>query len=273
MVEPVSSWLVWGAGSYGLGDLTQTPETGAQDALSLDWAMAAAALRGALAGGGAAPMLDLVSDGLWTRTTTKQERLTGTTELKAELMRVRLGLQGSLEAQFSGMSLAPSLQVGLRYDGGDAETGFGVELGGTVVLADLGGRITLDVRGRTLLIHEAQDLRDHGFSGGLAFDLDPSSERGPSLALRHDFGAIAGGGIEALYRPGVAAAAHRRWRWRRRSLDGAGGVGLSLLQRSLHAQPVHPLRRLGNGARLQRRVAHHARVGRRPVAEPRRYQK
>ena len=50
---------------------------------------------------------------------------------EAEVTRLRLGLEGTwrgLEA--GGGELVPRLEVGLRHDGGDAETGFGLDLGG-----------------------------------------------------------------------------------------------------------------------------------------------
>ena len=45
--------------------------------------------------------------------------------------RVRLTLEGGGSLALPGeRSLAPTLEAGLRYDGGDAETGVGLEVGG-----------------------------------------------------------------------------------------------------------------------------------------------
>ena len=50
---------------------------------------------------------------------------------EAEVSRLRLGLEGSTEFIVGdGSWLAPFVESGVRYDGGDAETGRGVEIGG-----------------------------------------------------------------------------------------------------------------------------------------------
>ena len=47
-------------------------------------------------------------------------------------------------------------------DGGDAETGFGADLGGGVVLAAPAEGLTVSLEGRGVLTHEASGLRDRG---------------------------------------------------------------------------------------------------------------
>ena len=94
-----------------------------------------------------------------------------------------------------GGSLVPKLEVGARHDGGDAETGFGVELGGGLAWTDP----SLDLSGRTLIAHEDCDLEDRGVSASLAFDPAPSTQRGPSLSLRQE--GRANGGLDALFVP------------------------------------------------------------------------
>ncbi len=95
--------------------------------------------------------------------------------------------------------MTPKLEVGARSDGGDAETGFGVEFGGGVAWADPTLGLTLDLSGRTLITHGDDDLEDRGFAGTLAFDPGPATGRGPSLSLRHELGARAAGGLDALF--------------------------------------------------------------------------
>ena len=86
-------------------------------------------------------------------------------------------------------------------DGGDAETGFGVELGGGLKWVAPALGLSLDVSGRTLLTHENDDLEDRGFSAQLGFDPAPATQRGPSLSLRQDFGGQASGGLDGLFAP------------------------------------------------------------------------
>ena len=95
----------------------------------------------------------------------------------------------------------PKLEIGTRHDGGNAETGFGVEVGAGIALVDPGHGFSLDVSGRTLLAHENDDLKDQGFSAALAFDPDPATQRGLSLGLRQEFGGQATGGLDALFNP------------------------------------------------------------------------
>ena len=100
-----------------------------------------------------------------------------------------------------GASLVPKLEVGARHDGGDAETGFGVELGGGIEWTDPGMGLSLDLSGRTLIAHGNDDLKDRGFSAALAYDPAPATQRGASLSLRQDWGGKAAGGLDALFQP------------------------------------------------------------------------
>ena len=88
-----------------------------------------------------------------------------------------------------------------RHDRGDAETGFGVEIGGRLKWTDPALGLSLDLSGRTLLAHEDGDLKDRGYAASLAFDPAPATQRGPSLSLRQEFGGQATGGLGALFNP------------------------------------------------------------------------
>ena len=75
-------------------------------------------------------------------------------------------------------------------------------------------------------------FRERGFAGALAWDPGPSSERGPSLTLRHTVGARASGGVEALLRPGAARilgdAGDRADALERHALEAQLGYGFAL---------------------------------------------
>ena len=79
--------------------------------------------------------------------------------------------------------------LGVRHDGGDAETGFSADIGGGVTLAALAEGLTVSLEGRGVLTHEAAGLRDRGFSGTLAWDPPPSTGHGPKLTLSQSLGA------------------------------------------------------------------------------------
>ena len=194
---------LWGALGYGTGEVTLKPDLGGR-ALSADisWTMAAAGVRGDLLPppkAGSGPALAVTSDALWARTSSDK-----THELAAsdsDVTRLRLGLEGGYRiATEGGGHVTPKLEIGARHDGGDAETGFGVELGGGLAWVDPGLGLSLDVSGRTLIAHGNDDLKDRGFAASLAFDPDPATKRGPSLTLVQDWGGQAKGGLDALFR-------------------------------------------------------------------------
>ena len=57
------------------------------------------------------------------------------------------GLEGSRHYTLAGrLSLRPIVEVGLRHDGGDAETGAGMDLGTGLVVSDSSTALVVDVR-------------------------------------------------------------------------------------------------------------------------------
>ena len=125
---------LWGAVGHGTGEVTLRTAMGGSYRSDTAWSMAAAGPRGGLLAppaGGSGPALAVTSDALWTRTSSGKTRDLAASDSGAT--RFRLGLEGSYRmALGGGGSLAPKLEVGARRDGGDAETGFGVDLGGGV---------------------------------------------------------------------------------------------------------------------------------------------
>ncbi len=191
---------LWGAAGYGTGDVTLKTEMGGVLTSDITWTMGAAGMRGDVIAAQEGPALAVTSDALWARTSSEK-----THELAAsdsDVTRLRLGLEGSWRmALEGGGSVTPKLETGGRHDGGDAETGFGVEMGGGLVWNDPGLGLQLDLSGRTLVAHGSDDLEDRGFAASLAFDPDPASARGPSLTLRQDWGGEATGGLDRLFAP------------------------------------------------------------------------
>ena len=211
---------LWGALGHGTGEVTLRPETSETSrplTADISWTMAAMGLRGdVVAPQGSGPALAVTSDALWARTSSDK-----THELAAsdsDVTRLRLGLEGSWKVALEGNgSVTPKLEIGARHDGGDAETGFGVELGGGLAWIDPTLGLSFDLSGRTLVAHGSDDLEDRGFAASLAFDPDPATKRGPSLTLAQDWGGQAKGGLDALFTPqtldrrGGSGAATARW--------------------------------------------------------------
>ena len=168
--------------------------------------MAAAGLRGAvvraLSGGGPEPAVK--SDAMTVRTSSDGivGKPGGNGNLSAETAgatRLRLGLEGSWKGVRLGAgTFEPRLELGMRHDGGDAETGFGLDLGGGLAWNDPETGMRAEVSGRGLLTHESAGFRQRGFAGALGWDPQPDTARGPSLALRQTLGVSASGGADAL---------------------------------------------------------------------------
>ncbi|MDE0679707.1 MAG: hypothetical protein OXI11_05755 [Gammaproteobacteria bacterium] len=198
-------WSLWGSAGYGAGEVTAAPgagrgepESGPALRAGIGWRMAAAGARADLlmpSAGGLA--LAVVSDALWVSTGSEKTREMIATD--SAVTRVRLGLEGSWSTQLGAIgSLTPKLEAGLRRDGGAADAGFGVEIGAGLAWNAPNLGLSLDLKGRTLLAHEAEGRKDRGFSAALSFD-PGSSDLGPSFSLRRELGGRPEGGVEALF--------------------------------------------------------------------------
>ncbi len=194
---------LWGALGTGSGEVTLRPETGGALSSDLSWSMAAAGLRGDLLDGtghGSGPALAVVSDALWTRT--RSERTHELAASGSATSRLRLGLEGGWTVALgNGGSLSPRLEAGLRHDGGDAETGFGIDLGGGIAWTDPGRGLSLGLSGRTLVAHEDGGFRDRGLALDVAWDPRPETGRGWSASLSRSLGGSSSGGVAALLGP------------------------------------------------------------------------
>ena len=165
----------------------------------LEWRMAAAGTRGGLIGttGETGAQLSLVADALWSDTSS--EHTDGLAASRAGVKQLQIGLEASWTAALNESArLTPKMAVGARHDGKDAETGFGVNLGGGISWSDPKRGITLDIEGRSLIAHQDEGARDWGVSATLAYRADPDSERGLSLKLGQVLGGRSNGGLAAL---------------------------------------------------------------------------
>ena len=195
---------LWGVVGYGKGSLTLTPEGEAPMETDMDLTLAGAGLRSVVVAAPAEGGLELAakSDGFVVRTSS--DRTQGLAGANAEVTRLRLGLEGT----WRGGALVPSVEIGVRHDGGDAETGFGADIGAGLSWSDPASGIAAELRGRGLLTHADGDIRERGFAGSLAWDPTPSSARGPTLRLSQTVGAQASGGMDSLLsRPTMAGLA------------------------------------------------------------------
>ena len=230
---------VWGVAGYGEGTLRVDSERQAALETDMGLAMASVGVRGILMKappeGGAE--LAVTSDAMAVRTTSEAVSAAGAGNLaaaEAGVTRLRLGLEGSRAFRFAGgASLTPSVELGVRHDGGDAETGFGADVGAGLAWRDPARGLSADMRARGLLTHEDGSFRERGFAGSLAWDPAPESDRGPSLSLTQTVGAEASGGVEALLGPQTAQALeaaneNAANELERRTLEARLGYGFAL---------------------------------------------
>ena len=221
---------VWGVAGYGTGGLLLTPDGGQALESGLSMAMAAAGTRGELVAGGASAFeLAFKADALWVGTAIDgvdgpAGRLKAT---DAAVTRFRTGLEGSRAYALAGrLSLKPSVEVGLRHDGGDAETGAGMDVGAGVVVSDAGTGLAVDVRVRTLLVHQDENFSERGVSLSLSYNPTPSTPLGFVARVAPSWGGQAMSGAEALWgRETMGGMAHRGVAQGNR-LDGEVGYGL-----------------------------------------------
>ena len=118
----------------------------------------------------------------------------------AAVTRYRTALEASRGYRFQrGLSLQPSLEAGLRHDGGDAETGAGVDIGGGLIVSDALTGLSAGVRVRMLLVHQDQGFRDRGVSLSFGYNPTPLTPFGFMAKLTPSWGGQATSGAQALW--------------------------------------------------------------------------
>ena len=198
---------VWLAAGHGAGEVTVRPDGVAPFAADLAMSMGAAGVRSEVLKpadtGGLA--LALKGDGRFTRTESEAARNADGGNLaaaEADVWLLRTGIEGSRRFAFGGgndtASVTPSFEIGVRLDGGDAETGLGADMGGGLAFADPANGLTLDMKARALVAHEASGFREWGASASFGWDPRPETDRGLSLSLTRSLGASPSGGMDAL---------------------------------------------------------------------------
>ena len=195
----------WASLGYGRGDVTILDGGAGRQS-------SASTLRSAAAGGSVrvlssegpgvfGPMtVDLKGEAWTTRLEVADngERIAG---LAVRTHRLRGAVEGARAfALAGGAAFTPSVELGMRLDGGDGETGAGVELGGGLDYAHPALGLSADVAGRVLLAHEGGT---EDWSVGGAVRLEPASGRGLSLRLAPSYGDT-GSGLAPLWEDGLA---------------------------------------------------------------------
>ena len=203
---------VWTVAGYGAGGLLLRPGAGAPIETGLSMAMAAGGGRGQILGGGEGFGLAFKADALWvgTRTTAATGPGGNLASTRAAVSRLRTAIEGSQSMSIaSRMALTPSIEIGIRQDGGDTETGRGMDLGAGLVLADSVTGLAVDIRVRRLLVHEAEGFAESGMSISVSYNPTPSTPLGFTARVSPVWGGESMSGAEALWgRETMAGMAH-----------------------------------------------------------------
>ena len=184
--ERISAWGVLG---MGRGEMT-LEEKGRKIETDLEMRMGAFGVRGELAKAGGFD-LAVKSDALLEQT--DADAADGLAAVSAEATRLRVMLEASRAvAMKNGGRFTPSVEAGLRHDGGDADEGIGVEVGGGLRFTNPASGLTLELKARGLITHEGEDVADWGAGGMLRF-APGEAGRGLALTVRPSVGETAGG--------------------------------------------------------------------------------
>ena len=116
----------------------------------------------------------------------------------SDLRRLRLAIESAHEQPLpTGGTLRPWGEIGLFHDGGDGETGVGLELGGGLRYRNQAKGWSAEVFGRRRMVHGDALPREWG--AGAAFRVDPGpADLGFSAILSQSWGRT-GNGVERLW--------------------------------------------------------------------------
>ena len=185
---------LWGLAGYGLGMLGLTDDDLETELSILMGALGASAelLLPAQASG-----FGLAARGDALIAVTTAAPADGLVTEDAEVTRLRLLLAGSYRGAALG-GLAPALEVGVRHDGGAADEGLGLVLGGGLRYAYPPWGLELAANAQWLPLHEQAGFAQWGAGGTLA--IAPGAPgHGPALSLNSSWGAVSSGAAQDLW--------------------------------------------------------------------------
>ena len=209
---PYLSWSsqggfgIWGLAGAGMG-AANVGEMGPTYDADLRMRMGALGVRQKLVGG-----LALKADAFAVRMMTDASN-GHVAAVTADAQRVRLAPELGGQWTSGGIAMRTRIEVGGRYDRGDAETGMGAEAGADLGFTHAGSGLSLDARGRMLLIHQDRNFKDWG--AAVALRVQPGREDGGlSFSLEPSWG-NASGGAQTLWQGGGDV-------WRSAGMPGLG---------------------------------------------------
>ena len=213
-INPYLGWQapsglnLWGTAGYGWGEVEIDDQAADAQASDLSQQMVAAGVNGPLATSDQLIEGGITSLRLKGETAFTWADLDGAETLQSvnlNASRHRLMFEGMhVQTLASGATLTPSVEMGMRYDGGDGETGHSMEIGAGLRYADPATGLTIEGRARTVPIHSG-DYREWGVSG--LVQLDPGAAGlGLALSVQPAWGQTASG-VQRLWETGMSQGA------------------------------------------------------------------
>ena len=213
-ITPYVGWTspggvaLWATAGYGWGEVALADAAALTLTRDLRQQAVAGGVRGPLVASptlvpGGTTRLTVHGETAWTWATVKAGG--GLAERTTRVNRQRLRLEGQHERLLAdGGTLTPSVEMGLRHDGGTGETGASFETGGGLRYTHPGTRLTLATQGRVLLAHR-RAYEEWGVSG--LVQLAPSAT-GEGLAFRlAPAWGVTGSGVDRVWATNTTARA------------------------------------------------------------------
>ena len=143
----------------------------------------------------------------------------GLAKVKSDTERLRLMLESRSELSSTDASrLELNVEAGGRWDGGDADVGWGLEIGGGLNYRNTEAGVGMAARGRYLVTHRESNFEDWGAS--IALSLDPGApEEGMSLSLTPAWGNAASQ-VDTLWQDPLTPGIGNFSSLRRQAIDG-----------------------------------------------------
>ena len=178
------AWVIGGFGS-GEADLSRTHVGGMTQSSDLSMAIAIGGLQRALALRFGGAVLSLRGDAgfLSLETDSGSQAVDG---LSVSVNRLRVGV----EAAWENAGMAPFVEVAGRFDGGDGQTGGGIELAGGLRIVRPESGFGLEAKGRILAMHSGEGYSESGLSVTASFE-PGTAGRGITFRLSPRYGSSA----------------------------------------------------------------------------------
>ena len=192
-INPYLNWQsgnfdLWATVGYGTGEVEIAPDNGVAVTEDANLTMFAIGINNTLI-----PSANSIKVRLKSEASLGNFEVEGVGGADVSVSRLRMALEGSKEYQDEiGNRLTSSLEMGMRYDGGDGEnTGAGVELGGALKYSSHRG-LRLEGRGHWLAAH-SEEINEWGVSALIGIGNGIASKSGGlSFSLSTGWGAQAG---------------------------------------------------------------------------------